>query len=975
MKLVEGGILSGRVAELVKDPKAAARLIAAVARAVHHAHQRGILHRDLKPGNVLLDGQGQPHVTDFGLAKRTTAAGGLTQSNAIVGTPAYMAPEQARAEKRLSTAVDVYSLGAILYECLTGRPPFQAATAYDTLLQVVEKEPERPRTVNPRVDRDLETICLKCLEKDPGRRYGSAEALAEDLERWQRGEPIQARPTTRWERAAKWARRKPAAAALVGVSAAAALLVAGLLTWFLTALYAHSRELAKERDKAREEEGNARQAEQRAKVKESEAATSLDRTRRVLMTSQLLNVASIYQQNPLDALALLENREACPLEWRDDFAWRYYHSRCQRWRLTWKWPEGAIDALAVSPDGELLATSTGKVITLWELSTGKQAAQLEGHTLTVRRLRFTPDSRVLASAAHDVRSKKPPAEPRDAEVKVWDLTTRKVRFDLSGKEKDLTSLSLSADGKALAAGYGSGSARVWEVASGRELAHLPEVGRGVALSPDGTRIVAEAEDKEPDPDPRRRKVSVWNVRKKQLTQTIRLDRESESLLVGWTFIEGGKGLAAVDVFNTGIRIWDLQTGKKQHLLTSHSRRGVVGMSRRIDPGHDHWFEERMESLAPDGKALATLVPLSIVLMGADLVVWDVERRQEQVAIRGQRNVEAVSFTNNGKGLAVVQRSDRGATTLRIWSLAPTPGHLFFKEARGAAFLPDGKSLVTAIGNTLKRIDLVTGREEHLGDAVVQAGQKREEMIFVLAASPDGKSLALCNEFDRGILWDMPSRRPRFTFKGVGHAIRFSPDGTLLITGEGSDPVVDVSTGAKARRLPTTKKNQLAVAAFTPDGQTLAVGGPENPLQLWDLRTGQTRRTLSRPLLPLHYLPDGNLLVVLSFEGGAPVHKLWDVDKDQEHSPLGRFPMDDVALVRYLFLSALSPDGKALATADLDAEIRDTATGQVRLKLPVTRPALLLAFSPDARFLAVSDYSGVRVWDTRPVKETVIGPGR
>jgi serine/threonine-protein kinase len=209
MKLVEGGTLSG----FRGPPQEAARLLALVARAVHYAHQRGIIHRDLKPGNILLDGQGQPHVTDFGLAKRLEGDSKMTCTGAVMGTPAYMPPEQASGKKGdVTTLADVYSLGAVLSELLTGRPPFQAETPLDTLLLMMEHEPEPPRRLSPAVDRDLEAVCLKCLQKDRHKRYGSAAELADDLERWGRGEPTRSRPPSAWQAVRFWLRQNLRAA-------------------------------------------------------------------------------------------------------------------------------------------------------------------------------------------------------------------------------------------------------------------------------------------------------------------------------------------------------------------------------------------------------------------------------------------------------------------------------------------------------------------------------------------------------------------------------------------------------------------------------------------------------------------------------------------------------------------------------------------------------------------------------------------
>jgi hypothetical protein len=248
MEYCEGGSLDAVLDGTPWQPSRAVALVGAVAGAVDAAHRAGVVHRDLKPGNILLTADGTPKVTDFGLARRLDVAGG-TRTGAVLGTPPYMAPEQAGGKgKEAGPAADVYALGAILYELLTGRPPFKAATAMDTILQVLSEEPAPVRRLQPKVPRDLETVCHQCLEKDPAKRYRSAEALAEDLRRFQAGEPVAARPVGPWGRAAKWARRSPVAAGLLAAVALGLVAVAALSTAVAFALAQRERAAVAARD-------------------------------------------------------------------------------------------------------------------------------------------------------------------------------------------------------------------------------------------------------------------------------------------------------------------------------------------------------------------------------------------------------------------------------------------------------------------------------------------------------------------------------------------------------------------------------------------------------------------------------------------------------------------------------------------------------------------------------------------------------
>ncbi|MCI0461421.1 MAG: protein kinase, partial [Gemmataceae bacterium] len=274
LEYVEGGTLQQKLAGTPMPVQQAAHLVEQIARAMHYAHQKGIVHRDLKPANVLLTVDGTPKITDFGLAKRLEADSQHTGTGAILGTPNYMAPEQAMGRTRaVGPPADVYALGAILYDLLTGRPPFRGETVLDTLQQVQSTEPVPPSRLQPKLPRDLETICLKCLQKEPERRYASAEALADDLRRYQQGQPIEARPTPTWERVLKWARRRPAAAALLVLSVVT-LVGVGVGGFLVASQEAYLRDLAekaqsaalKERDRANLERAEAERQRGRAET-------------------------------------------------------------------------------------------------------------------------------------------------------------------------------------------------------------------------------------------------------------------------------------------------------------------------------------------------------------------------------------------------------------------------------------------------------------------------------------------------------------------------------------------------------------------------------------------------------------------------------------------------------------------------------------------------------------------------------------
>jgi hypothetical protein len=472
LELVEGGSLAQRLAVVPFPPTDAAALVESLARAVHHAHEQGIVHRDLKPANVLLTRDGQPKITDFGLAKELEAEVFLTHtaSGALLGTPSYMAPEQAWGQSRaVGPSADIYALGAILYECLTGRPPFLAAKLLEVLELVRSHEPVSPRALNAEVPRDLETICLKCLAKEPWKRYATAQELADDLARWRRGEPILARRATRAERALKWARRRPAAAALLAVTVAAAAVI-GIGLW----KSARQADESERKDRAAKEElRRERYPATLAQVEDALAAGQMDEARRLL-------------------------EEECPAELRG-WEWRYLKGLAEG-RLTPIVPrahDGPLSSVGpVAAGGRFVTLGQNGTLRLWEPATGRfeerrglpvrdgaltsLAADAEGRLLAWAVMRPVPDRlpqpkdapgearrggrRGAAALAVRLEDKGPVQKAKPAldesQVVVWGLAAGRplgapLPFDLI-----VNDLAVSADGKRLAVACGRLTTRV-----------------------------------------------------------------------------------------------------------------------------------------------------------------------------------------------------------------------------------------------------------------------------------------------------------------------------------------------------------------------------------------------------------------------------------------------------------------------------------------------------------------------------------
>jgi WD40 repeat protein/serine/threonine protein kinase len=875
MKLLKGGDLTRRVGTDGLEPADAARNCAQLADAVQHAHEHGILHRDLKPNNVLFDEDGRSYLSDFGVAKLLDTVHDLTQTGEYVGTPAYLAPEIARGDEGGATiAADVHGLGAILYFSLTGTPPFDGPSPVAVLDSVRRNDPPALRTRKPRIPTDLATICHRCLEKEPTRRYASARDLAKDLRRWLEGRPIRARPNGRVERFVKWIRREPTQA----------LLAACFVTFIASAIGGtiwHSRRLSVELDVSDRlrKEGLVREAELRKQV----YVADMELAKRA------------FDHGQLGELSRLLDRQLPSGDLPDVRGWEWRHldrARHQKPLATWQAHSVGILSADVSPDESLFATcdrdgvvriwdaaanqqrlevkreseatavrfsrdgktlatcGSGGFLELWNVADGRQTARWQCHDGTVAALEYSPDGRRILTSG------------RDGTAALWDATSHRLVRRVRSAAPVVNNVAWSRDGSRFALCGQGGVAEVWS-GDGRRQFQLQgpgdETNLFVCFAPDDRTLLAVGYGEG---------VLRWNLETGQPLATI---PNGSAYAVAFDgprrfFVAAGYSQIAAFESDAGMRAPRFV----QALAVDESTKRALVLAP---------VSRRLWTVGEDGKASVwsladALVPQCSEFAGRALAVspdGNLTARERDGAIEivdfgGLKNtltgasatVADACFSPDGRSLAV----GRGDGLLESWSVETGRSIFRRRESTGVrrvAFSADGTTVAAL--NEDYRLSI---RRASDGELLKQHGATS------FAIAPDGKFLVVgfgdpCRILilDAATLQDVREMTPAYYVD----RFTFSPDGKLLVAllHNGTLEFWDVATGectARHGRLWTTDYGQ---PSFSPDGRTFATVAPNGPLKLWNVETRKELLTLravcegENPVV--QFTPDGDLVLL------------------------------------------------------------------------------------------------------------------
>lgn len=908
LEYVGGGNLAHRISQATLSPTDTALLVETAARAIGAAHRIGVIHRDLKPANILLTSEGVPKLSDFGLAKYLHAETGLTQSEALLGSPCYMAPEQADgALGEVGPAADVYALGVVLYEAITGRPPFKAATVYATLAQVKTATPVPPSRLQPGLGVDLETVILRCLQKEPSQRYASADALADDLARVACGEPVHARRVSSIERGWRWCCRKPALAGL----AATVLFLLGVLAvggWIAFVVVAF------ERDRVVSAERQAVEELRQSYVLQARANRLTGRAGQRFASLRTLAAAARIRPSPelrdeIVACLALDDLQvgrrwpgnpslAFPVDFTPDL--QHYilgtvesplviratadESLVARVNV----PPGAeCQRCLFSPDGSLLAVSyhvrrsSGRFV-VYDAKTGREIYQRERGGVWGDCC-FTSDGHGLVMALED------------GTVRVVELDTGHESGRAWGLTSEPSWLGLSPDGRLLAvASLSETDVTLYRLDSGeveRRLTH-PQRVRVLAWSHDGTRLVTGCDD---------RRAYLWDIVRGRGPIPLEAHK-SEVIKVGFNASDS-------QVFSAGwddlTRLFDARSGEE---LVAATGQGVrFGGDDRLA------FREADEHLG----IWNVLTNSAFRVMRGEYV----EATTPRLVVDGNRGVE---FSPDGRYLA-----GAGADAARVWEVSSGRELAVVPSGRVAAvtFTPNSRGLITYGIRGLFAWPFDGDPDEagrlRVGPPRDLHGPIHRSRMHRLCWLSDGKTLAVNDPWPPGriVLIDHETAEPRGEYRGHRwlYGVAFSPDRGLLAVGsrgESGARVWDARTRKTVRRLPGSRKNaEGAEVAFSPDGRWLATGN-QGEYRFYEVGTWKAGPVVPRDRLvgmpgPVAYSPTGRLVAI------APTQFHVKLIDAQTFQPITSLIAPDGGEIREL---RFSPDGLLLAVATESIEL-------------------------------------------------------